>query len=60
MRKFLLLSFFIILGFSLQAQIESGSKLASNIVTKDIKGNTVNIFADLDAGKTVILDVFAT
>lgn len=60
MRKFLLLSFFILLGFSLQAQIESGSKLASNIVTKDIKGNTVNIFADLDAGKTVILDVFAT
>ncbi len=60
MRKFLLLSFLLILGFSLQAQIESGTKLASNIKTKDIKGNNVDIFADLDAGKTVIIDVFAT
>jgi thiol-disulfide isomerase/thioredoxin len=42
------------------AQIASGDKLTGNIVTTDIKGNAVDIFAELDAGRTVVLDVFAT
>lgn len=48
--------------FSLPAftQLKSGDKMPVNIITKDIKGNNVNIFADLDAGKSVVLDFFAT
>ncbi|MGB4958157.1 MAG: hypothetical protein WBO36_01715, partial [Saprospiraceae bacterium] len=38
----------------------SGTKWSQNIITTDINGNTVNINNDLDAGKTVILDIFAT
>ena len=60
MRKFLLSCFILLTALSMHAQIVSGSKLTSNIKTKDIKGNNVDIFADLDAGKTVIIDVFAT
>lgn len=60
MRKFLLFSFFILFGMSLNAQITSGAKLTSNMKGKDIKGNSYDVFADLDAGKTVIIDVFAT
>lgn len=60
MRKFLLFSFFILFSISINAQIESGTKLSGNIKGKDIKGNNVDIYADLDAGKTVIIDVFAT
>ena len=42
------------------AQLDSGTKLPGNIKATDIKGKEVDIFADLDAGRTVILDVFAT
>jgi thiol-disulfide isomerase/thioredoxin len=60
MKQFL--SFFLLL-FSisvLNAQLNSGSKLPGNIKTTDINGKEVDIFADLDAGKTVIIDMFAT
>ncbi|MBK9151875.1 MAG: T9SS type A sorting domain-containing protein [Saprospiraceae bacterium] len=60
MRQFLLIIFsFCVLsaGFG---QITSGTKLTGNIKTKDINDKDVDIFADLDAGKTVIIDVFAT
>lgn len=60
MRRFLL--YFILLTFSvtLSAQITSGDKLTGNITGTDIKGNPFDIYADLAAGKTVIIDVFAT
>jgi len=51
--------FFLFLNFA-QGQIVSGEKLTQNIVATDLKGNSVDIFADLDAGKTVVLDIFAT
>ncbi len=60
MRKFLLFSIFIFGTLAINAQIVSGDKLSANIKGKDIKGNDFDIFADLDAGKTVIIDVFAT
>lgn len=60
MKQFLpFILFFTLLNFS-QAQIVNGEKLTENIVATDLNGNTVDIFADLDAGKTVVLDVFAT
>ncbi len=60
MKHFLLLLSFFITTFSLEAQIVSGQKLTGNIKTKDINDNDVDIYADLAAGKTVILDIFAT
>ena len=60
MRKFLLFSIFIFGTLAMNAQIVSGDKLSANIKGKDIKGNDFDIFADLDAGKSVIIDVFAT
>lgn len=60
MRRFLpffLLLFSISISFG---QLNSGSKLPANIKATDINGKQVDIFADLDAGRTVILDVFAT
>ncbi len=60
MRRFLpilLLLFSISISFG---QLDSGSKLPANIKGTDINGKEVDIFADLDAGRTVILDVFAT
>ena len=60
MKQFLpFILFFTLINFS-QAQIVNGEKLTENIVATDLNGNTVDIFADLDAGKTVVLDVFAT
>jgi len=60
MKQFLpFILFFTLINFS-QAQIVNGDKLTENIVATDLNGNTVDIFADLDAGKTVVLDVFAT
>ncbi len=60
MRNFLLFSIFIFGCFAANTQIISGNKLTANIKGKDIKGNDFDIFADLDAGKSVIIDVFAT
>lgn len=60
MKQFLLL-FLICTSFvQINAQIISGTKLTENIVAKDINGKDVDIFADLAAGKSVIIDVFAT
>ena len=60
MKHFLLLILFVCSIGSLQSQIVSGTKLSGNIAGTDINGKAVDIFADLSAGKTVILDVFAT
>lgn len=60
MKQFLLLLSVLFLGFSMSAQIASGTKLSGNIVAKDLKGKDVDIYADLAAGKTVVIDVFAT
>ena len=60
MRRFLPL---LLLLFSISisyGQLDSGSKLPSNIKGTDINGKQVDVFADLDAGRTVIIDVFAT
>lgn len=43
-----------------KAQLPDGSILSSNMVFTDINGNTHDIFAYLDAGKTVVIDVSAT
>jgi thiol-disulfide isomerase/thioredoxin len=60
MKQFLPFVLFLSLLNFAQGQIISGDKLTENIVATDLNGNTVDIFADLDAGKTVVLDVFAT
>ncbi len=60
MKHFLLLFSFLIFTLSAEAQIASGQKLTGNIKAKDINDNDVDIYADLAAGKTVVLDVFAT
>ena len=60
MRQFLLFITILFCAITVNAQITSGDKLAGNIVTKDINGKNVDIFADLAAGKTVVIDVFAT
>lgn len=60
MRVFLLFVFISFLSGTSWAQLKSGDKMPVNIVAKDIRGNDVNIFADLDAGKSVVLDFFAT
>jgi thiol-disulfide isomerase/thioredoxin len=60
MKHFLLLFSFLVLSFSAEAQLASGSKFTGQIKTKDINDNDVDIQADLKAGKTVILDIFAT
>jgi thiol-disulfide isomerase/thioredoxin len=60
MRQFLLLTFLSLFCSGVSAQIVSGDKLGANIVATDINGKAVDIFADLDAGKTVVIDVFAT
>lgn len=60
MKRFLLLFSFLITGLILSAQVPTGSKLSKNIKGVDINGNEVDIFADLDAGYSVAIDVFAT
>ena len=60
MKQFLPFFLFLCALSVSNAQLDSGSKLPGNIKTTDIKGKEVDIFADLDAGRTVILDVFAT
>lgn len=60
MKHFLPFLLMIITCLSANAQIVSGDKLTGNITGTDINGNAVDIFADLDAGRSVVLDVFAT
>lgn len=60
MKYSLLFAIVLFMSSVLSAQIVSGDKLTGNIVTTDINGKAVDIFADLDAGKTVVIDVFAT
>jgi thiol-disulfide isomerase/thioredoxin len=60
MKHFLLLFSFFLFSFGLTAQLASGTKLSGNIKTKDVNGKDVDIFADLAAGKSVVIDVFAT
>lgn len=60
MRHYLLIVFAIFSTGFLQGQIVSGTKLTGNIKTTDIKGNEVDVFAELDAGRSVVLDIFAT
>lgn len=60
MKSFLLILFIALSTLTSWSQLKSGDKMPVNIVTKDIRGNDVNIFADLDAGKSVVLDFFAT
>jgi thiol-disulfide isomerase/thioredoxin len=60
--KQLLLFLVFLVGFTTasNAQLARGVKLESNIVMTDIKGKTIDVFAELADGKTVIIDVFAT
>ncbi len=60
MMRFLytLLIFFIVTGAS-TAQLPDGS-IASNIDTKTIDGQPFNLYSLLDAGKPVVVDIFAT
>lgn len=60
MKQFLLLILMVSSVSLLNAQLISGTKLTGNIVTTDINGNAVDIYADLDSGKSVVIDVFAT
>jgi thiol-disulfide isomerase/thioredoxin len=60
MKNFLLLSIFVFLTGFLDAQILSGGKLTGNIKATDINGKEVDVFAELDAGRSVVLDIFAT
>ncbi len=60
MKQFLLILFVVFFSLPSFAQLKSGDKIPTNIVTKDINGNDVDIFKDLDSGKSVVLDFFAT
>ena len=45
-------------AFSLSAQMPDGT-VVPDFTTTDLNGNTFNLYEHLDAGKTVIIDVFA-
>lgn len=60
MRKFLLLIVFGLSFSASYAQLVSGTKFPSNIVATDIKGGQFDLFKELDAGRSVVIDVFAT
>ncbi len=45
-------------AFSLSAQMPDGT-VVPDFTTTDLNGNTFNLYEQLDAGKTVIVDVFA-
>lgn len=49
----------LVAAVSLQGQIEDGSFLEENIIITDMDGNEHDVFAMLDSGKTVVLDLFA-
>lgn len=60
MRKILLLAFAtFFLAFTSNAQLPDGS-IAPNWTATDINGTVHTLYDDLDAGKTVIIDVMAT
>ncbi len=59
-RNFTLLILLTFFAFSAKAQLANGTVLSSNITGTGYNGETVDVFAELDAGKSVILDVFAT
>ncbi len=58
-RIFTLLLLSFTLGYTAQAQLESGS-VAPDFTVTDLDGNTYNLYDLLDEGKTVIIDLFAT
>lgn len=62
MKKFLLIFTIAILsiGGTATAQIADGTILTQNVIITDLDGNTHDIFAYLEDGKTVVLDLFAT
>jgi thiol-disulfide isomerase/thioredoxin len=57
--KKLLLSLSLLIGGSTFAQVPAYGVLTQNIILTDINGNTHDLFAILDSGKPVILDLFA-
>jgi Secretion system C-terminal sorting domain len=59
MKKNLTLIAFTMMAFVLRAQLPAGS-LAPNFNVTDINGNTHNLYAILDSGKSVIMDISAT
>lgn len=61
MKKALLIFMAAILSIGISnAQIADGSVMEQNIIITDLDGNTHDIFAYLDEGKTVVLDLYAT
>lgn len=62
MKRILLIFTIAILSFggAATAQIADGTVLTQNVIITDLDGNTHDIFAYLDSGKTVVLDLFAT
>jgi Secretion system C-terminal sorting domain len=59
MKKNLTLMPILMMAFVLRAQLPAGS-LAPNFNVTDINGNTHNLYAILDSGKSVIMDISAT
>jgi Secretion system C-terminal sorting domain len=59
MKKFFTLIPVLMTVFNLHAQLPAGS-IAPNFTVTDINGNTQNLYAILDSGKTVIMDISAT
>jgi Secretion system C-terminal sorting domain len=59
MKKILTLSAILMMAFALRAQLPAGS-IAPNFNVTDINGNTHNLYAILDSGKSVIMDISAT
>lgn len=59
-RIYTLLLFALAFNFSASAQLETGDVFDFEMVAQDINGNTMDVQADLAAGKIVILDFFAT
>ena len=61
MKKTLLIAAACLLSMPLlRAQIADGSILENNIIITDLDGVEHDVFAMLDEGKTVVLDLFAT
>lgn len=58
-RIFTLLAFAFLSTNLAVGQLADGTVLTQNIVATDINGETFDLFAELDAGKAVIIDVFA-
>lgn len=59
MRKFLTLSLFLFLTFSINAQLPDGA-IAPDFTGVDIEGNSYNLYDLLADGKTVVLDFSST